>query len=200
MEKDKMIRPCPLLLIGGSAGSIEVLLKVLPRLEKETRLITILVLHRKNSGASSLSGLLSSYTSLPVKEIEDKECIQPGHIYVAPADYHLLFENRQQLSLDLSEKVNYSRPSIDVTFESASEVYREGLCCLLLSGANADGGESLRLVKKNGGQIAVQDPESAGSPYMPQQALLKNQVDFILNIQQIGDFLHTLSGNGTTQR
>jgi two-component system chemotaxis response regulator CheB len=193
MAKNKIIRPCSLLLIGGSAGSIEVLLKILPRLDQQSPLSIVVVLHRKNSGPSSLSDLLATHTGIPVKEIEDKDFIQPGHIYIAPADYHLLFEDNRQLSLDLSEKVNYSRPSIDVTFESASEVYHSDLCCLLLSGANADGGESLRLVKKNGGQIAVQDPESASSPYMPQQALQRNEVDFILDIPEMGDFINALS-------
>jgi len=181
-----------MLVIGGSAGSIEVILQVLPRLKKNISFPIVIVLHRKYSADSSLSDLFSTRTEIPVKEIEDKETIQPGTIYLAPADYHLLFEKNNSFSLDFSEKVSYSRPSIDVSFESASDIYREKLCCLLLSGANSDGVEGLRIVKKNGGQLIVQDPSTAESPFMPQHALDKNNIDIVLKPSEMAEFISSL--------
>ena len=192
MEKSKIVRTYKMLVIGGSAGSIEVILQVLPRLKKNISFPIVIVLHRKYSADSSLSDLFSTRTEIPVKEIEDKETIQPGTIYLAPADYHLLFEKNNSFSLDFSEKVSYSRPSIDVSFESASDIYREKLCCLLLSSANSDGVEGLRIVKKNGGQLIVQDPSTAESPFMPQHALDKNNIDIVLKPSEMAEFISSL--------
>lgn len=192
MEKNKIARSCKVFIIGGSAGSIEVILKVLPDIKKNISFPIVIVLHRKSSTDSSLSDLFATRTEIPVKEIDDKDKIQPAHIYIAPADYHLLFEKNNSFSLDFSEKVNYSRPSIDVTFESASDVYGKNVVCLLLSGANSDGVEGLRTVKENGGQLAVQDPESAESPFMPQHAILKNNIDLVLSIEEMAKFINSL--------
>jgi len=192
MEKDKIIRSARLLVVGGSAGSIEVLLKILPDVLQKKTLTIAIVLHRKNSSDSSLPDLFATRTKIPLKEIEDKEPLLPSAIYLAPADYHLLFEKNNSFSLDFSEKVNYSRPSIDVAFESASDVYGADLCCLLLSGANADGVAGLGLVKQNGGQLAVQNPQTAESPFMPQHALLKNDVDFVLDPDHMAAFINAL--------
>lgn len=190
MEKSKITPSSKMLVIGGSAGSIEVLLQVIPGIKKNITFPIVIVLHRKSSADSSLSDLFSTRTSLPVKEVDDKETIQNGIIYLAPADYHLLFEKDKSFSLDFSEKVSYSRPSIDVSFESASDIYGKHLSCLLLSGANSDGVEGLRITKKNGGQIAVQDPETAEAPYMPQYAINKGNVELILKPEEIIDFIN----------
>ena len=192
MEKNKIVHPSKMLVIGGSAGSIEVILKVLPQLKKNFPFTIVIVLHRKNSADSSLSELFATRTEIPVKEIEDKEVIQKGVIYVAPADYHLLFEKNNLFALDSSEKINYSRPSIDVTFESAADVYGADLTCLLLSGANSDGMEGLKIVKKNGGQLGVQNPDTAESPFMPQHALEKNEIDFVLDPEDMAGFMNGL--------
>ena len=181
-----------MLVIGGSAGSIEVLLKILPLIKHDLTIALVIVLHRKSSTDSSLSDLFSTRTAIPAKEVEDKERVQPGTIYLAPADYHLLFEKNYSFSLDFSEKVNYSRPSIDVAFESASDIFGAGLTCLLLSGANADGVKGMKIAKHNGGQLAVQDPRTADSSYMPQHALLENDVDVILSVEEIAPFINTL--------
>jgi two-component system chemotaxis response regulator CheB len=192
MEKDKIIASYELLIIGGSAGSLDVLLKVLPDLSASLNVCIVLVLHRKNSPDSMLSDLLGAHTVLPVKEIEDKQPLRGGHIYVAPPDYHLLFEKNKIISLDYSEKVNYSRPSIDVAFESASEAFGTSLCCLLLSGANSDGIAGLKLVKGCGGKVAVQDPKSADTPFMPEQAIANVAVDVILSPSEMAAFISTL--------
>lgn len=190
MEKAKVEEK--LLIIGGSAGSLEVLLEVLPKIKMGFCLPMIIVLHRKSDNDFLLQQLLSTKTYLKVKEAEEKEIIEPATIYIAPADYHLLIERDHSFSLDYSEKVNHSRPSIDVTFQSATDVYGKYLTCILLSGANSDGSSGLKYLKEKGGTAIVQQPESALVPYMPQQAILSNAVDLILDNQGIASYLNNL--------
>ena len=130
-----------------------------------------------------------------VKEVEEKESIIPGVIYIAPPDYHVLIEKDFTFSLDYSEKVNYSRPSIDITFESAADVYGDRLACLLLSGSNADGVMGMKTAKAIGGLTAVQDPATCEMPYMPQRALDEVEIDFVVNDGNIREFLETCDGN-----
>ncbi len=181
-----------LVVIGGSAGSLEVIMHILPSLDAKLNIPVIIVIHRKNAYESLLARLLSSKTSLIVKEAEEKENILPGHIYLAPADYHLLIEKNFTFSLDYSEKINFSRPSIDVTFECAAEAYESNLVCILLSGANADGVEGLKTVKKYNGIAAIQDPTSAEVSFMPQQALQQVPIDHIFKEAEIADFINNL--------
>lgn len=178
-----------LLAIGGSAGSLSMVLKIIPLLKKEVNLSVIIIFHRKPSEETILLNVLSTRTTYMVKEADDKDDILPGMIYVAPADYHVLIEKDKTIALDDSEKINYSRPSIDVTFESASEVYGSDLVCILLSGANADGTAGLVAAKKAGALIIVQDPASAEVPFMPQQAVDNVPVDLLIHESN----LHTLS-------
>lgn len=187
------MKGCKAFIIGGSAGSLDVLLKVLPAIDVELAFPIIIVVHRKQGTDSLLSDLLSSKTQLRVKEIEEKELILPRTVYVVPSDYHLLIEKDFTFSFDYSEKVNYSRPSIDVTFQSAAEVYTNKLACLLLSGSNADGVNGLISVKKYGGEIAVQDPSSAQVDYMPAQAIERADVDRVLQIEEIAAYINALS-------
>lgn len=167
-----------MLLIGGSAGSLDVLIQLLPALNQKSNLSIIIVLHRK-AGESLLVDLLSDKTRWFVKEAEDKEKIEKKTIYVAPPDYHLLIEKDKTFSLDFSEKVHFSRPSIDVSFETAAEAYGPALMAVLLSGANADGAEGMRQIKRSGGMTIVQDPREAAVSYMPQQAIELAKVDYI---------------------
>lgn len=183
---------CELLLIGGSAGSLEVLLHVLPRLKTPLPFPVVIVVHRKYSEVSTLTTLLSSKTTLSVKEPEDKEEIVPGMVYLAPPDYHLLIEDSKVFSLDYSEKVNYSRPSIDVTFETAAEVYGRYAVAVLLSGANADGVEGLAAIKRNNGYVIVQSPETAQTSYMPEQALKSNHYDSVIDTDKMAEFINGL--------
>jgi two-component system, chemotaxis family, protein-glutamate methylesterase/glutaminase len=187
------MKNCDALIIGGSAGSLDVLLKVFPALNSLLSFPVIIVLHRKPGTDNVLTSLLSSKTALPVKELEEKEKINPSTIYIAPSDYHLLIEHNKTFSLDASEKVNFSRPSIDVIFQSAAEVYRENLVCLLLSGSNNDGIEGLKKVKENGGIAIIQNPLSAAISYMPEQAALHVNIDEVLEIEDIADYINQLS-------
>lgn len=179
MKQDKI------LLIGGSAGSLQVILSVLAALGKEYPMPVLVVLHRNNVFESSLEDVLSSRTQLVIKEIEEKEPILPGVVYLCPADYHVLVERDHTFSLDYSERVNFSRPSIDVTMRSAADVYGKGVVALLLSGGNADGSEGLWHVHEKGGFTIVQDPGTAEVPYMPQQALLRMQVDLVVPTEEL---------------
>ncbi|WP_018611077.1 chemotaxis protein CheB [Segetibacter koreensis] len=192
MEKSSIRHHCSLLIIGGSAGSLDVILMLLPSLRPGLSFPIIIVLHRKNSFDSTLTDLLASKTTLPVKEAEEKDILTPGIIYVAPADYHLLVEKDGTLSLDYSEKVNYSRPSIDVTFETAAEAFGPELVCLLLSGASADGTEGLKVVKKHDGIVIVQNPVTAKVAYMPQHAIADVVVDRIIDASEIDELVNTL--------
>ncbi|KGO91682.1 chemotaxis protein CheB [Flavobacterium subsaxonicum] len=192
MEKSPIISGCKVVIIGGSAGSLDVLLKLLPRLTVATFAI-VLVVHRKSSEDSTLEELIAIKTSIPVKEVEDKIALLPGNIYIAPSDYHLLFEKNDQLSLDTSEKVNYSRPSIDVSFESAADVYGPALVAVLLSGANADGTQGLQAIKAAGGIVVVQDPETAEMPFMPRNAIENLTADYILGINDLYEFISTIN-------
>jgi two-component system chemotaxis response regulator CheB len=185
-----------LLIIGGSAGSLEVLVQLLPALHRKLSVAIVVVMHRK-PGESLLANLLSSKTTWPVKEAEEKDAIEPQNVYIAPADYHLLFEKDKTFSLDFSEKINYSRPSIDVSFESAAEVYGASLIAVLLSGANADGTEGLNAIRQAGGVTIVQDPNEASVPYMPQQAIDSFRVDYIADTKTIADTINRLAQTGS---
>lgn len=182
-----------ILLIGGSAGSISVLLEIMPRLDKDLSFPIIIILHRKAYPESNLSELLTFHSSLPVAEVEDKTILRKGCIYLAPADYHLLLENKSEAALDSSEKVNYSRPSIDVSFQSAAVLFQEHTAALLLSGANADGMEGLLTIAHYKGTILVQDPGSAEFGYMPKQTLLNLEADAVLKPAQMAQYINRLN-------
>lgn len=192
MEKGTL-KGNPILLIGGSAGSLEVLIKALPRLTPIKSFPVIIVVHRKNSDDSLLENLVAAKTVIPVGETEDKTPILPGYIYIVPADYHLLFEHNGELSLDVSDKVNYSRPSIDVVFQSAAEAYGSGVTAILLSGANADGTDGLSTVQHLGGTIVVQQPDTAEMPYMPQYAVNHLVPDAFITPDNLADYINQLS-------
>src|SRR5688572_21525131 len=183
-----------LLVIGGSAGSLSMVLKIIPLLKKEMDLAVIIIFHRKTSDDTTLLEILSSKTEFVVKEADEKDELTASTIYLAPPDYHILIEKDHSISLDVSEKINYSRPSIDVSFESAAETYRQKLACLLLSGANADGVEGLLKARALGSRIIVQDPQSAEVPFMPQEAIKRVPVDFLLTDTNPLEMLNFLTG------
>ncbi|WP_420149177.1 chemotaxis protein CheB [Spirosoma sp.] len=192
MAKSGVIKHDKVVLIGGSTGSIDVLMKLLPALQAPLPFALVLVLHRKNTSDSALADLLSIKTKIPLKEIDDKDPVESGNIYLAPADYHVLIEQDGTFSLDDSEKVNYSRPSIDVTFESAADVYGPALTGILLSGANTDGTNGLRAIKKMSGTTVVQHPDTAQVSFMPQQAILYASIDYVFNVQEMSDYINSL--------
>jgi len=181
-----------LIVIGGSAGSLQVILEMIKKLNIELQFPIVLVVHRKAHSTSILPVLLQQFSSMEVVEIEDKTEIKNNTLYIVPADYHLLFENKKIMSLDSSEKMNYSRPSIDVTFKSAAEIYGENVIGILLSGANADGVEGLGYIKKNGGKVWVQDPETAEVNYMPKHAVDEVDYDLIITPNNLANYINQL--------
>ena len=181
-----------LLVIGGSAGSLSMVLRIIPLLKINMNLAVIIIFHRKLAEQTTLIELFSERTVYQVKEADEKDKIASGVIYLAPADYHLLIERDFTLSLDASEKINYCRPSIDVTFESAAEVYQDKLACLLLSGANADGVDGLIKAKSRGSTVIVQDPMCAEVPYMPQEAVNKVPIDLLINNSNLTEIFESL--------
>jgi two-component system chemotaxis response regulator CheB len=177
------------IVIGGSAGAMKALTTLLPCFPKNYPLPVIVVLHLHPRQNRYFLEHFNKFCVLNVKEADEKESIQTGYVYFAPPNYHLLIENNKTFSLSTDEKVNYSRPSIDVLFESASNVYGLRLAAILLTGANNDGAEGLRLIKEKGGLVIVQDPQSAESSYMPTAALQVVKPDFVLGLTEIGRWL-----------
>ena len=158
------------IIIGGSAGAFNSILSILNNLDKRINTPIIIVLHRLKNTDSSFENILQRNTHYTVKEVEDKDEMKKGFLYTAPADYHLLLEEDLSFSLDASELVNYSRPSIDVTFESFSAVLQEKCCGILLSGSNHDGASGLKTMAQNNGLTIIQDCSEAEFPTMPNAA------------------------------
>jgi two-component system, chemotaxis family, protein-glutamate methylesterase/glutaminase len=180
--------------IGGSAGSLDVVLRMVEGLPANSGASFVVVLHRRSDADSLLAELLSGRTAMKVKEAEDKEAMLPDTVYVAPADYHLLLEKEGSFSLDSSEKVHYSRPSIDVTFELVAEVFGASAIGILLSGANADGAEGLERIKAAGGFTIAQDPDSALVGYMPRQAISRNAAQAVVAGEELPGLICRLLG------
>jgi two-component system chemotaxis response regulator CheB len=182
-----------LIIIGGSAGSLQVILKLFTTIKKDFPVPVVLILHRTPVADQLLEELLNGKTDLMVKEVEEKEMPLPGYLYVCPADYHVLFEKDGSFTLDYSEKINFSRPSIDVAFQSAADAFGEKLICILLSGANADGTDGMTYVKKCRGITIVQDPNDAEVSYMPLQAVQRAKPDHVFNHAEIKKFIEALA-------
>jgi len=184
-----------LVLIGGSAGSVEGVLKIIPALNNDFSIPIVLVLHRSayDSSGGFLEKILQNKTKLGIKEADEKEMILPHTVYVAPADYHLLIEHDHSISLDASEKIHFSRPSIDVTFECAAGIYGQRLIGILLSGASTDGTGGIEEIYNAGGQTIAQKPETASSSLMPKSAINSGKVVMVMTIEQMVEWLNGLA-------
>lgn len=178
------------IVIGTSAGGFEATKKILSRLHGGLQVAVIVVQHLPNRSNDGMVQLLNDISPLPVKEVEDKDPIVPGTVYLCPPNYHLLIEREKCFTLSAEPKVNFSRPSIDVSFESAAEVYRDELIGVVLTGANSDGSAGLRLIKEYGGMVVVQNPAAADYPEMPSAAAAAVEVDAMLTLDEIADFLN----------
>ena len=179
-------------VVGVSAGGIATLEKILPRLPSDFCPAVMIVQHMAAGGGSYLVERFSAITALPVREAVDKEQITAGTIYFAPADYHLLVESGKTLALSAEAKVNYSRPSIDVLFETAAEAFRSRLIGMILTGANADGASGLARVKELGGTTIVQTPSTAEVDIMPLAAMKASVVDYVVPPEEMGALLVSL--------
>jgi two-component system chemotaxis response regulator CheB len=170
-----------LVVIGGSAGGIEVLNILLGALPGGFAPAVMIVTHLPPDSPSYLVHAFAHRCALPVLEPDAGEQIMPGRVHVAPPGYHMLVEVDRTVALSTDPAVRFSRPSIDVLFESAAAVYRERLLAILLSGANDDGAKGLGQVRALGGTAWVQAPETAGSPEMPRAAIARGAADSIYN-------------------
>ena len=172
-------------VIGTSAGGLAALQILFKQVDKKFALPIIVVQHLYPESDDFLAQNLNLICKLPVKEAAEKEMIRPGEVFISPANYHLLIEDDHTFSLNIDPKVNYCRPSIDVLFESAAQVYTNQLIGVLLTGANNDGAKGLKRIKEMGGITIAQDPQTAEIPAMPLSAIKLFPVDFILPLQQI---------------
>ncbi len=177
-----------LVTIGCSMGGMQALQTIFQALPADFPLPITVVQHRYKTSNEGLPQFLRRHSKLNVVDTTDKEWLKPGTVYLAPANYHLLVE-RGELSLSVDEKVEYSRPSIDVMFESAADAYGSGVIGVVLTGANSDGARGAVRIKKRGGFVIAQDPKTAESPAMPQAAVDATRVDRILPLDRIGPFL-----------
>lgn len=188
-------------VIGASAGGVEALSEILPALQAGAPVATMVVLHIPRERPSLLQQIFAAKCAQPVREAQDKEPAQAGAIYFAPPDYHLLVDGTAQeptLAMSNDEPVNFSRPAIDVLFESAADIYGARLLGVLLTGGNQDGAAGLQAIRGAGGVTVVQDPQQAQAPYMPEQALALGDIDYVLTLAQIADLLRSL-GAGSVQ-
>ena len=177
--------------IGASAGGVEVLSLLLSSLPAGCRASFMIVVHIPRERPSLLPEVFSARCALPVREAEDKEPVQPGVVYFAPPDYHLLVDRGPAFALSSDEPVHFSRPSIDVLFDSAADIYGERLLGLILTGANQDGAEGLAAIGRAGGRTVVQEPGGAAVPFLPQAALQAGPVDFVLSLAQLQELFAT---------
>jgi two-component system chemotaxis response regulator CheB len=191
MKQESKSRADEAVVIGTSAGGIEALGYLLPNIPHDCRKAFLVVQHIAPSSDSSFIRILKKQCSINVTEACNTEEIRPGTIYFAPPDYHLLVEKDFTLSVIIDEKVNYSRPSIDVLFETAAEAYGSMLYGILLTGVNKDGSEGLKRISEMGGKTIVQSPLDAAFPEMPQSALRLFEPDKILPLSEIAEFLKT---------
>ena len=192
----ELTRNIEAVVVGASAGGVEVLSALLASLPASCPVAFFIVMHIPRERPSLLPEVFRLRCALPVKEAEDKEPVQPGTVYFAPPDYHLLIDRGPTLALSSDEPVHFSRPSIDVLFESAVDIYGARLMGLILTGANQDGAAGLAAIGRAGGRTVVQDPDSAAVAYLPQAALQQGPVDFILSPTQLQDVFATWGAPG----
>ena len=178
-----------IVVIGASYGGLSALQILLPELAPEFPLPVVVVQHRRKEADDGLCEYLRRRSQLPLIEPNDKEKVEPGRVYLAPRDYHLLIEE-SIFALSTESPVSFARPSIDVLFESAADIYRDRVIGVILTGANRDGARGLAKIKAFGGLTVVQDPQSAESRSMPDAAISATTVDRILPLAEIAPYLN----------
>jgi len=179
-------------VIGVSAGGLAALEMILPRLDASIPVPVFVVQHIRPDADNFMAMHFDTHAKVKAKEAEDKEVPVHGTVYFAPPNYHLLVEFERTLALSTEERVNYSRPSVDVLFETAAEAYGEKLIGVILTGANHDGAQGLAMIKRCGGLTIVQSPETAEAEVMPVSAIEATEVDHVLPLDEIGDFINSV--------
>ena len=183
-----------MIVVGGSLGGFSAVQSILSLLPPQFQTPMAVVLHRNREPGSLLQEGLQRRCALPVVEVEDKEPIAPGRIYLGPPDYHLLVE-RTHFALSADEPVNYARPSIDVLFESAADAFGAAVIGVVLTGASHDGARGAARIQNRGGVVIVQDPARAERPEMPAAALAATRACQVQALDQIASTLLRLGGH-----
>lgn len=189
---DRFSFPAEAVVMGASAGGIDALLALLEPLQPPLAVPVIVVLHLPDNHESRLVQVFGHRLRVPVAEAEPHAPVRDGHVYFAPASYHLLVEADRTFSLSCDPPVLFSRPSIDVLFESCAEAWGDRLVGMLLTGANEDGARGLAAIKAAGGLTAVQDPAEAAHPAMPEAAVRLAHPEFVLPLAGLRSLLHTV--------
>lgn len=188
--------PYAVVVIGSSVGGLDAVSTVLAALPEGFPLPIVIAQHRGTMPPAdgTLQAIWQRHTALVVCDAEDKSPILPGHVYVAPADYHLMIEGRDAFALSTGEPVLWARPSIDVLFQTVAEAYGDGAIGVILTGASADGSQGLRAIRARGGCALVQDPSGAVCDVMPRAALATTLVNHVLGPGDLGRMLGALAG------
>lgn len=180
------------IVIGGSAGSIPVISKILSEIPIGFKTPIIICLHRMKNFPEGMKEVISTNFKGTLIEPNDKDPIQCGHAYIAPSNYHLLVnKDGKSLCLSTDDLLNFSRPSIDITYSSFSTAFKKNLLGIILTGANKDGAHGMNCIYKNGGTTIAQNPKECAAPYMPQSAINLNCIQHIFNTEEIIDYIIT---------
>jgi two-component system chemotaxis response regulator CheB len=177
------------IVMGASAGGLLALSLILETLPADFRLPFIVIQHRAKDEKALLQEVLQQKCRIQVKEADEKEPVTGGIIYLGPAGYHLLIEKNRSFSLSCDPPVHFSRPSIDVLFETAAEVYGSSLTGIILTGANEDGAAGIQAIRRRGGITIAQNPAAAQFPVMPRAAIATGSVQHIFELEEITNFL-----------
>jgi len=183
------LRASEALVVGASAGAIEALNQLLPAVPAAARIPVVVVVHLSPNRPSLLLEIFAARCLAQVREPEDKQPMTAGSIWFAPPNYHLLLEADRSFAFSVDLPVNFSRPSIDVLFESAADVFGETLCCIVLTGANDDGARGASAVRRRGGLVIVQDPNSAEAKEMPNAAIFRANPQIIAPLPEIAQLI-----------
>jgi two-component system chemotaxis response regulator CheB len=188
----------PIVVMGASSGGLEALIRLLGLLPTPYAVPTVIVLHQRPDRASGVPAMLARYTHLKVQEPEDKQLIECGHLYIAPPNYHLLIEQDYTFSLSLDAPLNYSRPSIDMLFESAADACGRQLVACVFSGANQDGANGAAAIKRQGGRVYIQAADEAAVAIMPLAVAAATPIDGALTTAAMASMLNALGDGATT--
>ena len=186
METNKKYRA---IVIGTSAGGLHAVSAILDEFPADYPIPVIIVQHRSKDQRDLLEEVLQSKCKIRIKQADEKEKIESGCVYIAPPDYHLLVESDETFSLSADEPVRFSRPSIDVLFETAAAVFKNALIGIILTGASNDGSSGIVAIKKNGGLTIAQNPAEAQFPFMPKSSIETKEINYVWTLSDIRNFL-----------
>jgi two-component system chemotaxis response regulator CheB len=185
------------IVIGTSAGGVEALLRILPTIPANMPCAILVVVHLPRERPSLLTEIFRHKAAMAVDEAIDKAEIKPGHIYFAPPDYHMLVDVGPQIALSVDDVIQYSRPSIDVLFESAADIYGKHLLGILLTGGNEDGAAGMAYIAASGGITILQDPDEAVASAMPEAARKLMTPSHVLRLNDIAAYLINIASHSS---